>query len=89
MTDLVKRLRRYSYQGGTGDEQGQLIGELVGDMHEAADEIERLRAALQYIAEFAHPDFPVGDLEGELDRAEKIWLQFQNVAQFALREDEG
>ncbi len=47
-------------------------------------ENERLRGALEYIANFAHPDFPAGDLEGELDRAAKIWLQFQNVAEFAL-----
>lgn len=44
MTDIVERLRRYSYQQGTDDEQGQLIAELVDDMHEAADEIERLEA---------------------------------------------
>jgi hypothetical protein len=42
MSDLIERLRRYSYQQGTDDEQGQWIAELVGDMHEAADEIERL-----------------------------------------------
>jgi predicted nuclease with TOPRIM domain len=40
MSDLIERLRRYCCCDG----QGQLIAELVGDMHEAADEIERLRA---------------------------------------------
>ena len=43
MTDIIERLRRYSYRQGTDDEQGQLIHELVSDMHDAADEIERLR----------------------------------------------
>jgi septal ring factor EnvC (AmiA/AmiB activator) len=38
MSDLIERLRRYC----CCDQQGQLIAELVGDMHEAADEIERL-----------------------------------------------
>ena len=45
----------------------------------------RLREALEYIAEYAHPDFPTGDLESELDRAEKLWLHFQDIAQFALK----
>ena len=49
MSDLIESLRRYSYQQGTDDEQGQLIAELVGNMHEAADEIERLRDALTQI----------------------------------------
>ncbi len=47
--------------------------------------IAELESALRYIAEYAHPDFPADDLAGELDRAEKIWLQFQNVASFALK----
>jgi hypothetical protein len=46
MSDLIERLRRYC----CCDQQGQLIAELVGDMHEAADEIERLREALERIA---------------------------------------
>jgi hypothetical protein len=46
MSDLIERLRRYCCCDG----QGQLIAELVGDMHEAADEIERLREALERIA---------------------------------------
>jgi len=40
MSDL-QRLRRYSYQG-----EGDEIAELVGDIHWAADEIERLEASL-------------------------------------------
>ena len=72
------------------DEIERLIAEKEGDKY-VIDRLqadnERLRAALQYIAEFAHPDFDAGDLEGELDRAEKIWLQFQQVAQFALKGD--
>jgi hypothetical protein len=84
MSDLIERLRRYSYQRGfqgcsweldrgsnifvhgaigvnshpsvriegTDDEQGQLIAELVGDMHEAADEIERLRAVVDAAKEY-------------------------------------
>lgn len=50
MSDIVERLRRYSYRQGTEDEQGQLIHELASDLHEAADEIERLRDALEDIA---------------------------------------
>lgn len=39
MGDICRELRRYNYQGD-GDE----VAELVGTMHEAADEIERLTA---------------------------------------------
>jgi cell division septum initiation protein DivIVA len=44
MSDLNERLRRYSYRGDKDDEVGQLIHELIEDIHEAADEIERLTA---------------------------------------------
>jgi hypothetical protein len=47
-------------------------------------ENERLREALRAIAEYPHPDFPVGDCEGELDRAERIYMQMQNIASFGL-----
>lgn len=60
--------------------------EIDPDCHEAADEIERLRTALETIANYPHPDFPIGDLEGELDRAERIYMQMQNIAQFGLNE---
>ena len=51
MSNLVRTLRSYSYQAGcpdysTDDEQGQLIGELVGTMHAAADKIEALEALI-------------------------------------------
>jgi hypothetical protein len=50
MTDIreqIERLRRYSYQQGTDDEQGQLLAELVGDMHSAADTMEKMLAVVE------------------------------------------
>lgn len=43
MTDIVKRLRRYSCES---DDPSEALAELVKDMHDAADEIERLRAVV-------------------------------------------
>ena len=67
MKDIIERLRRYSYQQGTDDELGQLLSDLVSDLHEAADEIESLRfkrlcAALQGTAK----DKRIAELEGAL-----------------------
>ena len=47
MSDLVKKLRQYSYQDGETACPGDEIYELVEIIHEAADEIEQLRGALR------------------------------------------
>ena len=67
--NLVKRLRRYSYQQGTGDEQGKLIAELVADMHQAADRIEELQKGCDNLHEYiAEKDKVIEKQAAEIER---------------------
>ena len=80
--DIVGWLRRYSYQAGETACPGDEIAELITDVHEAADEIERLRADLH-----GHDDIddcPLCFIEDENKRlraSEDEYIRERNLAQ--------
>ena len=46
----------------------------------AVNELNRLLARLEAIADFPHPDFPADDLQGEVKRAWQIIIHLQELA---------
>ena len=56
MSDIVYRLRRPP-AADRFLEPGKLLADMQAEQDEAADEIERLRAALREIADFEAPNF--------------------------------
>ena len=49
----------------------------------AVNELNRLLARLEAIADFPHPDFPEEDLQGEVKRAWRIIIHLQELARYA------
>jgi hypothetical protein len=76
----ARLLNRIAELGSYLDEEREKNEKQVRMTMDSQYENAKLREALKAIAEYPHPDSPVGDI----DRAERVYMQMQNIASFGL-----